>query len=131
MHLITKENDASSCKFYCSDFSAEPLLKMPPTINSKVVGIAVITGAVGGTLIAFLATLLRRRKKQIENRPDVLNEAHPLDLALHGMSTSPLFRLLFTSAIKVLPLMALSLILRIYVQCVKCVRYVNFGMRLI
>lgn len=54
---------------------------MPPKQN--VLGIVLMSTALGTTIIAILAALLRRRRKEhINPRPDVLNEAHPLDLSL-------------------------------------------------
>lgn len=52
--------------------------------SKKVVGIAILSTTLGAALIYVLAALLRRKKKSTTVRPDVLNEAHPLDLALHG-----------------------------------------------
>jgi len=48
----------------------------------RIVGVALISSALGATLITILAALLRRRRKNADKKPDVLNEAHPLDLAL-------------------------------------------------
>ena len=56
---------------------------MPP--KKSIVGVAIISTAIGATLISLLAVLLRRRKKNVSNRPDVLNEALPIDMTLQGV----------------------------------------------
>ena len=57
---------------------------MPP--KKSIVGVAIISTAIGATLISLLAVLLRRRKKNVSNRPDVLNEALPIDMTLQGVN---------------------------------------------
>ena len=57
---------------------------MPP--KKSIVGVAIISTAIGATLISLLAALLRRRKKNVNNRPDVLNEALPIDMTLQGVN---------------------------------------------
>jgi len=51
-------------------------------LNTRSVGVVLLSSAFGATLIALLAAFYKQKKSRSLKPPDVLNEARPLDESL-------------------------------------------------